>query len=106
VRAFSLLGEERALRALLKLTRDAEAGVRKAAVEAVADAGDSSVIPRLKRLQDDPEPEVREAVESAIERLSKRKPPKEERGTSPAEPPPPKPPEGRPTPPAPEPPPW
>ncbi len=106
VRAFSLLGEEKAIRALLKLTGDADAEVRKAAVEAVGNAGDSSMIPRLKRLQDDPDPEVREAVESAIRRLSKRPPPKEDGDASPGEPSPPEPPESGPTPPAPEPPPW
>jgi len=106
VRAFSLLGEERAIRALLKLTIDADAEVRRAAVEAVGNMGDSSAIPRLKRLKDDPDPEVRKAVKSAIARLSRRKPLKEDESPSPSEPPSPPPPATNRVPSAPEPPPW
>jgi HEAT repeat protein len=63
------------VRALIARLRDDDAGVRRAAAEALGKIGNPLAIPDLVRTLDDPEPEVRRAALDALSNFEKGVPP-------------------------------
>ncbi len=74
IKAFNLLGEERALPPLLALAGDTDPEIRREAVTVIGHIGDSSLLPELHRIEDDPDEAVRAAIAAAIEEVSRREP--------------------------------
>lgn len=58
---------------LIAATRDSDAGVRRAAIRALAGIADAKVAPALLRLVDDPDQDIRELVTGALAGLKDRR---------------------------------
>ncbi len=74
IEGLATLGVRASLPAIVKCLKDAHPGVRQSAIVAIALMGDAENLKELRPLRKDPDPSVATAAETAIKKLSTRRP--------------------------------